>query len=149
MTKEFDAFYESLIREYITAKSKRQESRYWKDNPYPDFTVRKVRSSNSRMSASQKTKILRQQQYVGDFWKPGGVRARNRSEKHHDQAAIARGIGGWLRVKGGNPKKPGARVNSKQGTMEVKYTLPGGVSKVGKTNKTDFQKTEKLFSKDN
>lgn len=145
MTENFDSFVESFIREFTTAKSKRQESRYWKDNPYPDSTIRKVRSSNSQISASQKTKIMNQQQYVGDFYKDGGVRGRNKSEKLHDEAGIARGLGGRLRVKGVNPKRPGAKVNSKQGRMEVKYTLGNGVSKVGATGKTDYSFIEPEF----
>jgi hypothetical protein len=52
-----------------------------------------------------------------------------------------------LRIKGVNPKKPGAKVNSKQGDMEVKYSLGNGMYKVGKTGKTQFKNVEKIFSK--
>lgn len=145
MTEEFDKFYESLVREYLTAKSKRAESRYWKDGAYPDSAVRKVRSSNSAVSASQKTKVYNQQQYTGNFWGTDGTRGRNTSEKNHDRAGIAKGLGGRLRISGVNPKKPKSRVNSKQGNMEVKYTLGNGVSKIGSTGLTDYDYTEPVF----
>jgi hypothetical protein len=150
MTREFDKFYNKIVTEYLTAKSKRTDSksRYWNDNLYPKSTNRRVRSKNNSASDSQKTKVYKQQQYVGDFWKKKGVRARNKSEKTADEAGIAKGLGGRIRIKGVNPKKPGAKVNSKQGRMEVKYTLPNGVSKVGSTGKTEYDFTKKVFGKD-
>lgn len=146
MTHQFDRFYESVVREYLTAKSKRTQARYWKDGAYPDSSIRKVRSSNSAVSSSQKTKVYNQQQYTGNFWAANGSRGRNKSEKSHDRAGIARGIGGRIRIDGVNPKKPGAKINSKQGNMEVKYTLGNGVSKVGSTGFTDYDFTEPVFS---
>jgi hypothetical protein len=144
MTKSFDNFCESIIREYLTAKAKRKESRYWNNNVYPDMTIRKVRTSDGSISDSQKTKILNQQQYVGDYWEPGGVRIKNKSEKDFNNASIARGIGGRLRIN----RKPGSKVNSKQGNMEVKYTLPNGISKIGPTGKTQYRPVKKIFNKE-
>jgi hypothetical protein len=137
MTPEFDQFCEALIREYTTAKSKRRESRYWADTMFPTSGVRQV-SYLKNHSDSQRTK-LGNQQYIGNYWDGKGVRGQNKSQKDHAQAGIAKGLGGHLRIKGVNPKKPGARVNSKQGNMEVKYTLGNGVSKIGSVGKTDFQ----------
>lgn len=147
MTKDFDEFYNMVITEYLTSKSKRSESksRYWNNNLYPKASNRRVRSSNRNASDSQKTKIYKQQQYIGDFWKSKGVRTRNKSEKTADEAGIAKGLGGRKRIEGVNPKQPGAKVNSKQGRMEVKYTLPNGVSKVGSTGKTEYNYTKKRF----
>jgi hypothetical protein len=143
MTERFDRYCKKIITEYLTASAKRKESRYWNNNAYPDATIRKVRS-NTTMKDSQKTKILNQQQYVGDFWDDAGVRGRNKSEKNPNLAGIARGLGGRLRIN----RKPGSAVNSKQGNMEVKYTLGNGVSKIGRTNRTDFTNISKPFSKD-
>lgn len=150
MTKEFDRYFNKIVTEYVTAKSKRTESksRYWNNNLYPVASNRRARSKNNRISDSQKTKILKQQQYVGDFWKSAGVRVRNKSEKPADAAGIAKGLGGRIRIDGVNPKQPGAKVNSKQGKMEVKYTLPNGISKVGSTGKTDYSFTDKVFGDD-
>lgn len=150
MTREFDKFYNKVVTEYLTAKSKRtnSKSRYWNDTLYPKSSNRRVRSKNNSASDSQKTKVYNQQQYVGDFWKKKGVRARNKSEKTADEAGIAKGLGGRIRIKGVNPKNSGSKVNSKQGRMEVKYTLPNGVSKVGSTGKTDYSFTKKVFGED-
>lgn len=137
MTPEFDQFCEALIREYTTAKSKRRESRYWADTMFPTSGVRQV-SSLKNHSDSQRTK-LGNQQYIGNYWDGKGVRGQNKSEKDLALTGIAKGLGGHIRIKGVNPKKPGAKVNSKQGNMEVKYTLGNGVSKIGSTGKTDFQ----------
>ena len=146
MTEGFDKFYNSIINEYLSAKSKRKESRYWSSNLYPDAgTVRKVRTIGSSMSDSQKTKILNQQQYVGNFWGGKGPRGKNKSEKDVNLAAIAKGIGGRLRIN----RKPGAAVNSKQGNMVVKYTTRNGISKVGPDIKTKFKPINKVFSSDN
>lgn len=142
MTNSFDNFCESLIREYLDAKAKRKESRYWNNNAYPDMAIRKVRSSNGSVSDSQKTKIMNQQQYIGDYWDPKGIRGKNKSEKDFNTAAIARGLGGRLRIN----RKPGSAVNSKQRNMEVKYTLPNGISKIGPTGKTNFKPIKKVFT---
>jgi hypothetical protein len=140
MTPKFDQFCEALIREYTTAKSKRRESRYWADTMFPKSGVRQVRSLNNH-SDSQKTK-LGNQQYIGNYWDGKGVRGQNKSQKDHALAGIAKGLGGHIRIKGVNPKRPHAKVNSKQGDMEVKYTLPGGLSKIGSTGKTDYKFTK-------
>lgn len=136
MTTKFDLYYEAIIREYTTAKSKRRESRYWKPSMFPGSQVRKVRSIDNRTD-SQKTK-LGNQQYVGNPYGPNGIRTKNKSEKDYNRAAIAKGLGSHIRSSGVNPKKPGSSVNSKQGNMEVKYTLANGVSKVGSTGKTNY-----------
>jgi hypothetical protein len=128
MTDRFNSFYESILREYLTAKSKRSESRYWGADIYPGMAVRKVRSSNSNVSDSQKTKILNQQQYVGDFYSQDGIRGKNKSEKDINSAAIARGIGGSLETN----LNPGSQVNSKQDRMVVKYIRPNGIRKIGR-----------------
>lgn len=147
MTTEFDRYFQKIVTEYLTAKSKRTESksRYWNNNLYPVASNRRVRSKNNRISDSQKTKVLKQQQYVGDFWKSKGVRVRNKSEKNADEAGVAKGLGGRIKIDGVNPRRPGAKVNSKQGSMEVKYTLPNGVSKIGSTGKTDYNFIDKTF----
>jgi len=147
MTKQFDKFVDKIVKEITTAKSKRRESRYWENSPYPDSTIRKVRGSK-RMSDSQKTKIDKTQQYVGDYWKEKGVRGRNRSEKTNDEIGIANGLGGHLKIQGVNPKKTGAKINSKQGHMVVKGVLPNNVVKVGSSGRTQFNNTKRVFSKE-
>jgi hypothetical protein len=152
MTDEFDKFYQRIVTEYLTAKSKRnnsnQKSRYWNNNLYPTASNKRVRSSNKRISDSQKTKVYKQQQYTGNYWKEKGVRVRNKSEKSADEAGIAKGLGGRLRISGVNPRQPGAKVNSKQGDMIVKYTLPNGISKIGSRGKTQYDNIEKIFGDD-
>lgn len=145
MTKDFDQFYESVINEFTTAKSKRHASRYWTGNPAMSTKVRKVRTMNDK-SASQRTK-LGNQQYVGSIFDKDGARVRNKSEKNHAEAGIARGLGNHIKIQGVNPKQPGAKVNSKQGDMEVKYTLDNGISKVGSTGKTDYKTLDPRYYK--
>jgi hypothetical protein len=145
MTSDFDKFFDRVVNEFTTAKSKRRESRYWNDSTGIQGTARKIRPMTSNKTSSQQTKVDNTQQYVGDGMSP---RKRNTSQKNHDAAAIAKGIGGRLRVQGINPKTPGAKVNSKQGRMEVKYTLPNGISKIGSVGKTEYKSTEKLFGED-
>lgn len=135
MTDEFDLFCEKIITELLTPKNKRAESRYWGTNIYPSGEPRKVASLRNK-SSSQRTK-LGNQQYIGNIFSAKGVRGRNQSEKDPAEIAIGKGLDTHTRISGTNPKKPGATVNSKQADMEVKYTLPNGVSKVGrKVNKT-------------
>jgi len=145
MTTKFDLYYESLIKEYTTAKSKRNESRYWAPHMFPGSEVRKVRTLNNK-TASQRTK-LGNQQYVGKIMGPDGIRGRNKSEKDIARIGIGKGLGNHIRMQGVNPRKPGSRVNSKQGNMEIKYTLDNGVSKVGSTNKTEYKFLEPKHSK--
>jgi hypothetical protein len=145
MTKNFDFFYEQLIKEVFTSKNKRRENRYGLNEPNTSSKIRAVRLF-PRKTDSQDTKIGNSQQYVGNYWKKDGIRT-NKSEKTATERAIANGTGGHLRIKGVNPKKPGAKVNSKQGDMEVKYSLGNGMYKVGKTGKTQFKNVEKIFSK--
>lgn len=137
MTEQFDKFCESLIYELTTTQSKRRESRYWADTMFPKSGIRKISAMKDK-TPSQRSK-LGNQQYIGNYWSADGVRGKNKSEKDLALAAIAKGLGTHIKIKGTNPKKPGARVNSKQGNMEVKYTLGNGLSKVGATGKTDFQ----------
>lgn len=146
MTKNFDIYYEQLIKEVITSKSKRREQRYGLNNPNVSSAIRKVRLFNNKTD-SQKTKTDSSQQYIGNFWKRDGVRAKNKSQKTTVERGIANGLGGHLRVNGVNPKKPGSKVNSKQGHMEVKYNLPNGVAKVGSTGKTQFKNVDMIFHK--
>lgn len=143
MTLKFDRHYNKIVKEYTTAKSKRQESRYWKSQMFPKNDVRQVRMFNDK-TASQRTK-LGNQQYVGKFFSEKGPRGKNKSEKGYAEKSIAKGIGGHLKVDGVNPKKPGSKVNSKQGDMEVKYALPNGLMKIGATNKTDFDTIDPLY----
>lgn len=145
MTENFDNFVASVIGEYTSAKSKRLDNkqRYNKFFSPPSSSIRKVRSS-SRRSASQQSKIDNTQQYVGSHLNPRG---RNRSEKDHDEAGIAKGLGGRLRRKGVNPRKPGSKVNSKQGDMEVKFVRDDGTMKIGSTGKTDYKFTKPVFAK--
>jgi hypothetical protein len=137
MTDEFDALYESIINEFQHAKSKRHESRYWADGAFPGLQPRKVSNKNNR-SSSQATK-LGNQQYIGNPLGANGVRGRNESEKDVENAGIAKGLGGHLRVQGVNPKKIGASINSKQGDMVVKQVLANGVVKVGSRGKVDYK----------
>lgn len=147
MTNKFDAFCESLINEFQTAKSKRAESRYWKVTAYPkSMTPRSVQTARN-ITPSQKTK-QGYQQYVGNPNTVNGVRGQNKSEKPHAEVGIAKGLGNHLRRVGVNPKKPGSAVHSKQGNMVVKYNLANGVMKVGSSGKTDFQETERNFHDD-
>lgn len=144
MTNNFDNFCESMIKEYTTAKSKRRESRYFNSRAYSDGKIRRMRSLNSRMSDSQKTKVLNQQQYVGDFWEPGGIRSRNSSGKDHTSAGIAKGLDGIIKTN----KKPGSVINSKQGEMEVKHGIGNGMSKVGRKILSNYPNMKKVFGKD-
>lgn len=143
MTKEFDNFVLSVIGEFTSSKSKRRERRYNKFFSPPSSAMRKIRSS-SRRSSSMDTKVDNTQQYIGSHLNPRG---RNKSEKSHDEAGIAKGLGGRKRPKGRNPRKPGSRINSKQGDMEIKFVSPNGVMKVGSTGKTDYKFTKPVFSK--
>ena len=144
MTEKFDNYVLSLIGEITTAKSKRHENRYNKYFSAPSSAIRSVRG-HSNKSASQKTKIDRKQQYVGSHLNP---RRKNKSEKSHDEAGIAKGLGGRKRAEGVNPRKSGSRVNSKQGNQEVKFVRDDGVMKIGSTGKTDYKFTKPVFSKD-
>lgn len=146
MTKNFDFFYEEMIKEVTTSKSKRREQRYGLNNPNKSSAIRKVRLFNNRTD-SQKTKIDGAQQYIGNFWKKDGVRTKNKSEKSANEKGIAKGLGGYLRVKGVNPKTPGSKVNSKQGHMQVKHVLSNGTVKVGSTGKTQFKNVDMIFHK--
>lgn len=139
-TPKFDAFFESVINEYITSKSKRRESRYWGDKYPLGGNIRKVKAQNDR-SPSQNTKIDADQQYVGNIWDIEGIRGQNKSRKDAPRAGIAKGLGNHVRISGVNPKKPGSKVNSKQGDMEVKRTLPNGLSFVGSTGKKNYFQT--------
>jgi hypothetical protein len=143
MTQEFDNYISSLINELTTAKSKRREQRYNKFFSPPSSAIRSVRG-HSNKSDSQKTKIDRKQQYVGSHSNP---RRKNKSEKNHDEANIAKGLGGRKRAEGVNPRKPGSRVNSKQGDMEVKFVRDDDVMKIGSTGKTDYKFIKPVFSK--
>ena len=144
MTENFDNFVYSVIGEFTSAKSKRRnhKSRYNKFLSPPSSAIRSVRG-HSNETDSQKTKIRRKKQYVGS---PLNPRIKNKSEKSHDEAGIAKGLGGRLRRKGVNPRKPGSKVNSKQGNMEVKF-VRGDTMKVGSTGKTDNKTTEPVFAK--
>lgn len=157
MTKNFNKFCDSIVKELFTAKSKRRISAIRHVRPIrqkkrryvnPTTDVRAVRPRFTAEPPSQETKIGGKQQYTGNYWKVDGVRGRNKSAKGHDAVGIAKGLGGRLRIKGVNPKKPGSRVNSKQGNMEVKFTLPNGVSKIGSRIKTEFKPIRKIFSKE-
>lgn len=143
MTENFDNFVYSVIGEFTSAKSKRRESRYNKFFSPPSSAIRSVRG-HSNETDSQKTKIRRKKQYGG---KPFNPRIKNKSEKSHDEAGIAKGLGGRLRRKGVNPRKPGSKVNSKQGNMEVKFVRDDGTMKIGSTGKTDYKTTEPVFAK--
>lgn len=146
MTKKFDQMYNSLIKEYTSAKSRRQKSRYWSPSSSQSSDVRQVRTMNNK-TASQRTK-LGNQQYVGKLFGSKGIRANNKSEKDLAQAGIAKGLGGHVRLKGVNPKSRGSKVNSKQGNMEIKYTLNNGMAKVGSTGKTQYDFSEPKHYKD-
>ena len=138
MENQFDLFCERIISEILTAKNKRREhqSRYFGPNQMPSDVPRKAPNISIK-TPSQKSK-LGYQQYVGTPLGSKGIRIRNRSEKHTNEIGIAKGLNNHLRVGGVNPKKPGADINSKQGDMEVKYTLGNGVAKVGATGKVDY-----------
>lgn len=142
MTPLFDKFYESIVTEYITAKSKRVEARY----NTPTLQPRKL-SNKGNLSGSQATK-LGNQQYIGDYWGPDGIRGQNSSEKDIANAGIIKGHGGHLRIAGTNPKNVGASVNSKRGDMKIKYNLVNGVSKVGPSGKTQFNNIKRPFYSD-
>jgi hypothetical protein len=144
MTENFDNFVASVIGEFTSAKSKRQEQRYNKFLSPPSSRIRKVRGSSGR-SASQDTKVYKNQPYVGSHLNP---RRRNKSEKGHDEAGISKGLGGRLRRKGVNPRKPGSKVNSKQVDMEVKFVRDDGTMKIGSTGKTDYKLTKPVFAKE-
>jgi hypothetical protein len=144
MTENFDNFVASVIGEFTSAKSKRQEQRYNKFFSPPSSRMREIRGFSNR-SDSQKTKIDKKQQYVGSSLTP---RKKNKSEKGHDEAGIAKGLGGRLRRDGVNPRKPGSKVNSKQGRMEVKFVRDDGTMKIGSTGKTDYKTTRPVFAKE-
>lgn len=137
MTPKFNKYFDSVINEFETVKSKRHNSRYWGNNAYPGGTIRKVKAQNGR-SASQNTKVDADQQYVGNIWDAEGIRGQNKSRKDSPRAGIAKGLGNHIKIQGTNPKTPGATVNSKQGNMEVKRTLANGVSFVGPTGKKPY-----------
>jgi hypothetical protein len=143
MTEEFDNYVLSLIGEITTAKSKRRENRYNKFFSPPSSAIRSVRGYSNK-SASQKTKVDRKQQYVGSHLNP---RIKNKSEKSHDEAGIARGLGGRKRAEGVNPRKPGSNVNSKQGKQVVKFVRDDGVMKIGPSLETDYNFVKPVFSK--
>lgn len=145
MTPNFDKFFKRVINEFLTAKSRRKESRYWKPNLYPKSSVRKVRNLNNK-SASQRTK-LGNQQYIGNYWGDKGIRNKNTSEKGSAEAGIAKGLGNHLRVVGTNPKKLGAKINSKQGNMVIKNTMPNGMVTVGSAMKKGYVRTQRNFAK--
>lgn len=144
MTKKFDNYVLSLIGEITTAKSKRRENRYNRFFSPPSSAIRSVRGYSNK-SASQKSKIDRKQQYIGSYLNP---RRKNKSEKSHDEAGIAKGLGGRKRVEGVNPRSPGSKVNSKQGNMEVKFVRDDGVMKIGSTGKTNYKFLKPVFSKE-
>lgn len=136
MTPKFDKLCRQLLTEYITSKNKRRESRYSNPNKAPSLmNVRRV-SNKANRSDSQASK-LGNQQYVGNIMSSDGPR-QNRSEKNIQAAGIAKGLGGYIRPEGGNPKKRGASVNSKQGDMVVKHVLANGVAKVGSRGKINY-----------
>lgn len=136
MTPDFDMFCETILTEYITSKSKRRDSRYWKASLYPSLkNVRKVSNKNN-MSDSQATK-MGNRQYVGNAMGSEGPRT-NSSEKDIPNQGIAKGLGGYIKPEGVNPKQPGASINSKQGDMIVKYTLDNDVAKVGSRGKVNY-----------
>lgn len=145
MTPKFDDFCRNLINEFTTAKSKRQESRYWNMDLYPKAQPRQVATMRNK-TASQRTK-LGNQQYIGNIWSTDGPRGQNKSQKDTANAAIAKGLGAHLRINGTNPKKTGTAVNSKQGTMQIKYNLGNGKYKIGAANKKGFASTERKFLK--
>lgn len=148
MTEGFDRYVDRLVREITSAKSKRRESRYWNPNgPSSGSKVRGIRPNNSNMTDSQKTKVGGSQQYVGDFWKGKGIRAKNKSQKSAEEASIARGVGGVLKRKGVNPKKVGSRINSKQGDMIIKHNLPDGSSRVGRSIRKKYDPIKMKFRK--
>jgi hypothetical protein len=135
MTKNFDLYCEQIINEYLTSKSKRSESRYWKPTLYPKLTqVRKVASNNA--SGSQATK-QGNRQYVGNAMGPDGIR-QNKSEKDLQSIGISKGLGGIIRPDGVNPKQVGASINSKQGDMIVKHVLSNGKIRVGSRGKRNY-----------
>lgn len=147
MTPKFDIWFEQLITEYTSAKSQRSQSRYWKPNSYSTLTnVRRVSNKGNR-SDSQATK-LGNHQYVGNPLGPDGIR-QNRSEKNMQSAGIAKGLGGYIQPEGGNPKKPGASVNSKQNTMIVKHVMANGLAKVGPVLNSNYKdgKTDRVHLK--
>lgn len=153
MTHKFDIWFEQVITEYTTSKSQRRESRYSKPNQYASVTnVRRI-SNKGNKSDSQATK-LGNHQYVGNITSSDGPR-QNKSEKNMQAAGIAKGLGGYIRPEGGNPKKPGASVNSKQNTMIVKHVMANGLAKVGpvmnsnytdgKTDRQHLKRFKKLY----
>lgn len=150
MTPKFDAFCKQIITEYETKKSKRRNSRYWGNSAYPTSDIRKVKAQNGR-SASQQVKVDADQQYVGNIWDIDGIRGQNKSRKDGPRAGIAKGLGNHIKIDGVNPRKPGSKVNSKQGNMEVKRTLANGLSFVGATGKKDYFQgsTNRRFMKNN
>lgn len=143
MTKEFDNYVLSLIGEITTAKSKRRENRYNKFFSPPSSVIRGVRGYSNK-SAAYITKTT-SDQYVGSHLNP---RRKNKSRKSHDEAGIAKGLGGRKRAEGVNPRKPGSKVNSKQGNQEVKFVRDDGVMKIGSTGKTDYKFVKPVFSKE-
>lgn len=145
MTEKFDQFCEALITEFITAKTKRKESRYWKPTLVPKSDKPRAVQTSNNINPSQKTK-QGYQQYVGNALLNKGIRGQNKSQKTTQEIAISKGLGAHLRRDGVNPRKPGSRINSKQGNMEVKYNLANGVAKIGSSHSTDFEPIEKPFT---
>jgi hypothetical protein len=137
MTPKFDIWYEQLITEYTSKSGQRSKSRYSGPNKYTTLgNVRRI-SNKANRSDSQASK-LGNHQYVGDI--AGNGPRQNKSEKGVQQAGIAKGLGGYIKPEGGNPKKPGASVNSKQGNMLVKYVMGNGVAKVGAVHNQNYTK---------
>ena len=135
MTPKFDR----LITELLGVAARKSEGRYWSTSkPGLSGAVRAPRNMNTA-SDSQRTK-LGNQQYVGSTLDP---RKKNRSHKNPDAVSIAKGIGGHIKIDGVNPKEIGAKVNSKQGDMEIKVAHPNGTYKVGPSHQTQFKKVER------
>lgn len=148
MQDRFNSFVRKVIREITTPINKRRDhdSRYNATGMYPKASVpRKIQNLQvRRQSAGQGTK-LGYQQYMGNPFTDKGSRGKNASEKNPNDIGIAKGIGGYKRGEGVNPKASGAAINSKQGNMVVKYNLANGKSKVGNKGKTNFSLTQREF----
>lgn len=127
----FDTVYEQLLLEIDMPR----KSRYWNmDKPHISGQVRAIRN-NTHKTDSQNTK-LGAQQYVGNNL--NHIRFRNKSKKSPDEIGIANGIGGIASINGVNPKSPRSSVNSKQGNMEIKYSLGNGKYRIGPKIKTNY-----------
>jgi len=151
MQSRFNEYIRKVLEEITTPKNKRREhtSRYFGDGQYAmASTPRKVQSTGIK-TASQKTK-LGYQQYMGGPFAKKGVRGINQSQKNPQEIAIAKGLGGYIKPEGKNPKQIGAQVNSKQNNMEIKYNLANGVAKVGSNidGAHEDEKTVRQFQDD-